>query len=329
MTFWIVKGQSAVKKLLHQCTVCAWFNGRAYTVPESPQMPEFRFQECAAFSHVGLDDAGPLYDKDKEVGMNIWIALFTSGVSRALHLELVPDMTTEAFLRCFKRFATRRGTPLKIISDNSKTVKSANRELLQIQSDPVFKNFFAQLHIQWCFHVEKALWWGRFFERLIRSVKNCLKKVVGNSTLILDELSTVIVEVEAVLNSRPLTYIAAEEIEEPLTPAHLLTERHLIGLPEAETVLEMNEDPEILVRSDRPSVTARMEHIQCLLKHFWKRWRDEYLVGLRDMHRFNITSGGRGCHIALGDIVLVHNEAYPRTYWRLGKVERLIKGRDE
>ena len=61
---------------------------------------------------------------------------------------------------------------------------------------------------------------------------------------------------------------------------------------------------------------------------FWKRSRDEYL-GLRGMHRFSIATGGRGCHIALGDIVLVHHEAYPRTYWRLGKVERLIKGHDE
>ena len=151
--------------------------------------------------------------------------------------------------------------------------------------------------------MEKAPWWGGFFERLIRSVKNCLKKVVGNATLTMDELSTVIAEVEAVLNSRPFTYIAAEEIEEPLTPAHLLTGRHLIGLPDAETVLEMNADPDFLVPSDCPSITARMEHIQRLLKHFWKHRRDEYHVGLRDMHRFNITTGGRGRHIALGDIV--------------------------
>ena len=67
-------------------------------------------------------------------------------------------------------------------------------------------------------------------------------------------------------------------------------------------------DPDFLVPSDCPSITASMEHIQRLLKHFWKRWRDEYLVVLRDMHRFNITTGGRGCHIALGDIVLVHDE---------------------
>ena len=91
----------------------------------------------------------------------------------------------------------------------------------------------------------------------------------------------------------------------------------------------MNADPDFLVPSDRPSIITQMEHIQRLLKHFWKRWRDEYLVGLRDMHRFNITTGGRGRHIALGDIVLVHDEAYPRTHWKLGRVERLIKGHDE
>ena len=125
-------------------------------------MPEFRVRECAPFSYIGLDYAGPLYVKGKQVEVKVWIALFTCAVSRALHLELVPDMTTEAFLRCFKRFTARRGTPLKIVSDNSKTFKSANRELLYIQSDPVIKNFFSQIHIQWCFNVEKAVV-GRIF----------------------------------------------------------------------------------------------------------------------------------------------------------------------
>ena len=163
MSFWIVKGRSVVKRLLRQCTICTRFNGRAYSAPESPPMPEFRVRECAPFSYIGLDYAGPLYVKEKQVEVKVWIALFTCAVSRALHLELVPDMTTEAFLRCFKRFAARRGTPLKIVSDNSKTFKSANRELLYIQSDPVIKNFFSQIHIQWCFNVEKAPVVGRIF----------------------------------------------------------------------------------------------------------------------------------------------------------------------
>ena len=88
-------------------------------------------------------------------------------------------------------------------------------------------------------------------------MKNCLKKVVGNATLTMDELSMVFVEVEAVLNSRPLTYVAAEEIEEPLTLAHLLTGRCLIELPDAETVLEMNADPDFLVPSDCPSIIIK------------------------------------------------------------------------
>ena len=74
--------------------------------------------------------------------------------------------------------------------------------------------------------------------------------------------------------------------------------------------------------------TARLEHIQRLLKHFWKRWRNEYLVALRDVHRFAFTPGGRGRIITQGDIVLVHDESYPRTYWKLGRVEKLIQGRD-
>ena len=211
-------------------------------------MPLFRVEECPPFSYIGVDYAGPLYIK--EAGVKIWISLFACCVSRALHLELVPDMSTEAFLRCFKRFAARRGTPLKIVSDNSKTFKSANRELNRIQNDPVFKNFFAQLRTEWCFNVEKAPWWGGFFERLVRSVKNCIKKVVGNARLTFDELSTVVIEVEATLNSRPLTYVAADEFEEPLTPMHLLAGRRLLGLPDVQAVMETNADPDFMTSSD-------------------------------------------------------------------------------
>ena len=97
--------------------------------------------ECPPFSCVGVDYAGPLYDKG--TGDKIWISLFTCCVTRALHLELVPDMTTDAFLRCFRCFASQRGTPAKVISDNSHTIKAANKELARIQTDQVVKDYFA------------------------------------------------------------------------------------------------------------------------------------------------------------------------------------------
>ena len=108
--------------------------------------------------------------------------------------------------------------------------------------------------------MEKAPWWGGFYERLIGSVKRCLKKSVGSAKLTLDELQRVVIEVEATLNSRPLTYLAADDIQEPLTPAHLLTGHRLLGLPGSQVLATQDDD--FMVSSDHSSVTRRMEHTQ-------------------------------------------------------------------
>ena len=182
--FWTVKGQSVVKKILHQCVICNRHNGQPYDAPETPPLPHCHVGECPPFSSVGVDYAGPLYIKG--AGDKIWISLFTCCVTHAVHLELVPDITTVAFLWCFRRFESRRGTPAKVISDNRCTFKAANKELARIQTDPVVNDYFAWLRIEWCFIVKKAPWWGGFYERLIGSVKRCLKKIVGSAKLTLD-----------------------------------------------------------------------------------------------------------------------------------------------
>eukprot|EP00731_Ephydatia_muelleri_P027563 Em0019g436a len=239
------------------------------------------------------------FEQWKGTGDKIWISLFTCCVTRALHLELVPDMTTDAFLRCFRRFASRRGTPAKVISDNSRTFKAANKELARIQTDPVVKDYFAWLRIEWCFIVEKAPWWGGFYERLIGSVKRCLKKSIGSAKLTLDELQTVVIEVE----------------------------RHsTLGLLRSQVLATQDDD--FMFSSDHSSVTRRMEHTQRLLGQFWRRWRDEYLSDLRDVHRYAAVPNKRKRSVTLGDIVLVHDESHPRTFWKLGRVQRLMEGRD-
>ena len=276
--FWVVKGRSLVRKVLRQCVRCMRYNGRPYSAPNPPPLPHFWVNASPPFSSIGVDYAGPLYIKG--AGNKVWIALFTCCVTHAIHLELIPDMITETFIRCFRRFTCRRGTPTRIVSDNSKTFKAARKELARIQADPIIKDYFAQLRVCWSFSVAKAPWWGGFYERLVGSVKRCLKKVVGNARLTFDELLTVIVEVEGTLNSRLLTYVAADDVQEPLTPAHLLTGYRLLGLPDPHSVLE--QDADFVVSGDRSSITTRMEYTRCLLRHFWKRWRSEYLISLRD-----------------------------------------------
>ena len=108
----------------------------------------------------------------------MWICLFTCCATRAVHLDLVVDMTASSFILCFRRFTARRGVPWKLISDNSKTFKSANKILVAMLSHPDVEKFFLGMRIEWSFNLEKAPWWGGFFERLIGSTKRCQKRLL-------------------------------------------------------------------------------------------------------------------------------------------------------
>ena len=111
-----------------------------------------------------------------------------------------------------------------MLTDNAKTFKSASVDVKKISKSSEVKKYLANRQIDWQFIMEEAPWWGGFWERLVRSVKRCLKKSVGRSLLTFEELCTLVVEIEATLNNRPLTYIYDDEegLSYPLTPADLI-----------------------------------------------------------------------------------------------------------
>jgi len=133
-------------------------------------------------------------------------------------------MTTDSFLLAFRRFLARRGNCKIIYSDNAKTFVKAKKEiegLSQILSSNKFLNFMSKERIVWKNIIERAAWWGGFYERMVKSVKQSLRKIIGKASLSYEEMSSLLVEVEAVLNMRPLTYVYNEKDEpEPLTPMH-------------------------------------------------------------------------------------------------------------
>ena len=98
--------------------------------------------------------------------------------------------------------------------------------------DGTVKIYLTGLGTEWLFNVERAPWWGGTFERMVQTTKRCLRKIVGRAQFTSDELVTVIAEIEAVVNSRPLSYVAASDMEEPLTPSHLLVGRRILNLPD-------------------------------------------------------------------------------------------------
>ena len=120
---------------------------------------------------------------------------------------------------------SRRGVPKLMVSDNAKTFKSAENKLPALFDVKEVQDYFLAKRIQWKYNLEKAPWWGGFWERMVKSTKRCLKKVLKNARLSYDEFPTILIEVEAVLNSRPLAYVEAEGIEEALTPSHLMLGR--------------------------------------------------------------------------------------------------------
>ena len=111
---------------------------------------------------------------------------------------------------------------------------------------------------------------------MIKSAKRCLKKSIGKNCLCFDELYTLIVEVEAVLNLRPSTYVSSEDTEEPLTPSHLLVGYRILTLPDSSIPDDPDYSPE--------GLTRRLSHLSLVMKHFWNRWKKEYLLELREFH---------------------------------------------
>ena len=131
-------------------------------------------------------------------------------------------MSAQAFIRSLKRFAARRGFPVRIVSDNAKTFKAASKTVRDALESPETKQFYNSIQLKWNFNLERAPRWGGLFKRMVQSAKRCLRKTIGSAKLAYDELLTALTEVEGILNSRPLTYISSDDVEEPLTPSHLL-----------------------------------------------------------------------------------------------------------
>ena len=307
--YWITQGRQFVRKLLHPCSVCKKLNSRPYRYPQHSDLPEFRFDERFPFSSIGVDYLGtlycyPVYGERKVY--KAFVVLFTCASTRAVTLEVVHDGKASTFINCFIRFISRRGSPNMVISDNA-SVFSADET----------QTFMVNRFIEWKFNLEAAPWWGGMYERLVASVKRCMKKVVGVRTLTFIELQTFVAEIEFILNNRPIGADYDDDVDEVLTPNHLIFGRTVSSTGEQRVLTNMREDE---------SLSKRTRGIESMLNHFWNRWRLEYVTALREVHR---PFKGQGSEeIQVNDIVIVFDDKLPRHLWRVGKVTQLLAGAD-
>ena len=210
-------------------------------------------------------------DTREDCTSKAYVCLFTCASTRAVHLELTRGLTVCQFLQSFRRFVARRGLPATLISDNAKTYKAASKEIVKIVRAQEVQQYLAENRVTWKFIVEKAPWWGGFWERLIQSVTKSIRKTLGRATLNFDELNTILIEIEGVINARPLTYVYDDEdpLSSVLTPSHLIYGRRLTTLPNS---------AHFEIVSTFQTLTRRHKHLRNLLQRVTKQWRQEYLL---------------------------------------------------
>ena len=297
-----------------ECWGCKRFPTIAIKTPAPGYLPTNRTDGKTAFEVVGVDFAGPIRYKKTKKESKAYLVIFTCSLSRGICLELLPDLTTETFVPCLKRFIARRGRPRVIYSDNGGTFIKAAKWLKKAQKDERVLNHLEENDIKWIFNLSRAPWWGGQFERLIGVVKGAMRKVIGKGILHWNELSEVLLDVENQINRRPLSYVE-DDVELPvLTPASFLFQRPN-QLPEAQPHNEENRD-----------LQKRLKLLRNCEDQLWNRWRREYLTALRERH--NMMSGNTGFQVARGDVVIIRTDDKNRGCWPLTVVTETFPGKD-
>ena len=316
---WILHGRREVKKVVDRCTNCKKAVSKPLTQIEAP-LPQARVTEAGPFDVVGVDFFGHMMVKSGNSCEKVYGLIITCAVTRAVHLELTSGLRSSDFIMAFERFSSRRGTPGLVYSDNAKTFKSASKELSGSSGIDCndLRNYFQSKTIEWRFIVDRAPWWGGFWERLIRNVKLLLKKNFRKVFLTYDELRTVLVQIEGVVNSRPITYVYSEVNEpEPLTPNDLLLGRRSTVIPSLNNVGE--------VASTRSELVGLANHKKLIVYNFWKRWHHEYLNELR---RSTENKRVQESFPEVGQVCLVVEDNVPRSFWKLAVIIELHPGID-
>lgn len=313
--YWIPRLRQLTKKVRRNCNGSKRFQVTPFSRPPTGNLPKDRTQGTRPFQVIGVDYAGPfLYKNRSGTHSKAYLLLFACSLTRAVHLELLPNMSTEEFMRSLKQVVARRGKPEKIYSDNAKTFVAAAKRIRKISRSEQVNDFLAKNNITWQFNLSKAPWWGGQYERLIGLVKQSLYKVIGGSSLKWKELAEVVLDVEISLNNRPLTYVEDDVELSVLTPNLMITGESYV-LPDEES--DSTEEEEM---------KRRARHVLRKKRAVWKRWTGEYMRALRERH--NLKHQGRNKTPTIGEVVLIRNDSKNRGKWNIGIITKLLNGRD-
>ena len=238
------------------------------------------------FEKVGVDYAVLFLVNNGKVQMltlvKAYMCVFISLTMKAVHLEAVSDLTSEAFIAALRHLIAHRGHLFLISSDNGTNFVGANRQLKELydflaqqKTEGIIADFCTARNEEWCFISEHGPNFGGLWEAAVKSAKSHLRRIMGPIKFTFEELTTILAQVEACLNSRPLVSASTSDDDgiEVLTPGHFLVRQTLCALP----------DPFFSFHST--SLLRRWDLFQNLVRHFWPRWSSEYLSTLNKFNK--------------------------------------------
>lgn len=320
--YWIPQIRDEIRKFILNCATCARYNKKLCEQIMS-DLPADRINPGELFVNCGVDFAGPFEIKEIDRDGNqlskskCWVAVFVCLKSRAIHIDIVRDLTAVAFIACFERFISRRGPCERMYSDNGTSFVATAKELKKAYEKWKVKQVFDHLQVkntEWIFMTPAAPHQGGIYEAAVKSMKYHLVRIVGSKCLTYDQLHTILVQIEAILNSRPLQPISEDCNDmEALTPGHFIR-----GGP---MVVSLPFD--IPKQSDSIGIQLWREREQ-MMKQFWERWQSDYLTTLQERKKWRREQES----LKVGQLVLLKAENFPPSQWALARVKEIIVGGD-
>lgn len=318
-SYWPLGGRILAKNIVAKCVRCCRYKAQC-AQPIMGQLPSSRSELLYPFLHCSVDYAGPVMIADRKGRgcklIKSYLAIFVCNATKACHVELVTALSSEAYIAALNRFVSRRGKPQSITSDNGTNFVGTSSELSKVLARSDLEGQLALEGIEFKFIPAYSPHFNGLAEAAVRSIKHHLKRLLHTTHFTYEEMATCLAQIEAVLNSRPLTPLSSNPLDfSALTPSHFLIGRQLNALPHSQ-----DSDVDI----GKINRLERFKRIECIRRHFWDRFSLEYVALLQQKVKLHSTK----TELKLGSLVLIKDRALPPSIWSLGRVTKVYPGSD-
>ncbi|XP_058816239.1 uncharacterized protein LOC131679517 [Topomyia yanbarensis] len=321
LRFWPLRGRDMVRHVVHKCQRC--FRAKPTPVQQfMGELPSARVTVSRPFSKTGVDYFGPVYLRPvpRRGAVKAYVAIFICLCTKAVHIELVSDLSTDRFMQALRRFVARRGKCTDLYSDNGTNFVGARNRIQDFfslienkQHCEQVSRYCAEEGMHWHFSPPSGPHFGGLWEAAVRSAKHHLLRVIGDSPITPEDMHTLLVQVEGCLNSRPITAVSDDPNDlEPLTPAHFLVGSSLQSIPEPN------------YQNVPTNRLKQWQLVQRKLQDFWTRWRREYLSQLQG----RVKRWRPPVQVEVGRLVIIQDENQPPFRWKMGRIEVVHPGAD-